>query len=249
MPTPEFGRIGDNPSLSDVVDYVYKLQKELNFLLTSLDTLNISRLDAKVVKTGTLDTNFVTVRSDLAGSAYLQIDTNGIRGNNGTLNTFEIDTAGNAYFRGNITSDATITGATIRTGAVGSDRIEMSGGKFRGITAAGSITGMYFDIGTIAGTGIADIHFYHNDADLLQIYDEITFCTIKPGAGASTMGLGVAGKTTYAYGTWSFISPSDLLFNTATAAVAGTATLPANPVEFISIPINGTVRRIPYYAI
>lgn len=119
MPTPEFGSIGDNPTLSEVVDYVHKLQKELNYLLQNIDDLNINRLTAKSIKAGTLDANLVTIRSDLAGSSYLQIDGLGIRANNGSINTFEIDSTGQAYFRGNVTSDAVITGATIRTAISG----------------------------------------------------------------------------------------------------------------------------------
>lgn len=36
---------------------------------------------------------------------------------------------------------------------------------------------------------------------------------------------------------------------TATSATAGSATLPANPVGFIEVNINGTNRKIPYYAV
>jgi hypothetical protein len=35
---------------------------------------------------------------------------------------------------------------------------------------------------------------------------------------------------------------------TATAATAGARTLPANPVDFLVVSINGTSRKIPYYA-
>lgn len=249
MPTPQFGGLGDNPTLPDVIDYVYKLEKELNYLLQNLDTSNVNRLDAKVIKVGTLDANLVTIRSDLSGTSYLQMDTNGIRANNGTINTFEIDSTGAAYFRGNITSDATITGATIRTGAVGTDRIELSGGKFQGLTSSNQTTGLYFDIGTIAGTGIADLFLYHNNTKLAEFYDGLTYFAIRGSAGATGFMLGGTAVTTRPEGTWNFTAPSDLLFNTATTATAGTATLPANPVGFISIPINGTIQKIPYYGV
>jgi hypothetical protein len=35
---------------------------------------------------------------------------------------------------------------------------------------------------------------------------------------------------------------------TATSASAGARTLPANPVDFLVVSINGTSRKIPYYA-
>lgn len=244
MPTPEFTGLGDNPTLSDVVDYVYKLEKELNYLLQNLDTSNVNRLDAKVVKTGTLDANLVTIRSDLSGTSYLQIDTNGIRANNGTINTFEIDSTGNAYFRGNVTSDATITGATIRTGVSGTNRIELSGGVFSGYTDTNARSGLYF---TVLSNGLADLFLYHLGGQRLAFYDEVTYYTIKPGVDATQMGLGSSGTTTYLYGTVSMSSASDFLFTTATTATAGVNTLPANPVGFIQIPVNGTTQKIPYY--
>lgn len=52
-------------------------------------------------------------------------------------------------------------------------------------------------------------------------------------------------------------SPSHILLNnplqlgvqtTATTATAGARTLPANPVDFLVVVINGTSRKIPYYA-
>jgi hypothetical protein len=35
---------------------------------------------------------------------------------------------------------------------------------------------------------------------------------------------------------------------TSTTAVAGTATLPANPVGFLTVTISGVARKIPFYA-
>lgn len=97
---------------------------------------------------------------------------------------------------GNGTIDSgTITGGTIRTAASGSDRIELSSGMFRGITASNKITGMYFDIGTVAGTGIADIYFYHNDTQLARFYDGITYWALQP-VGSASLILGVTGLNT-----------------------------------------------------
>jgi hypothetical protein len=38
-----------------------------------------------------------------------------------------------------------------------------------------------------------------------------------------------------------------LNFSSATTATAGSATLPANPVGFINITINGVPYKVPYY--
>jgi|TARA_R110000868_G_scaffold99117_1_gene272959 hypothetical protein len=38
-----------------------------------------------------------------------------------------------------------------------------------------------------------------------------------------------------------------LNFSSATTATAGSATLPANPVGFINVTVNGNAYKIPYY--
>jgi hypothetical protein len=38
-----------------------------------------------------------------------------------------------------------------------------------------------------------------------------------------------------------------LNFSSATTATAGSATLPANPVGFIDVTVNGKPYRVPYY--
>lgn len=132
MPTPQIPSIPGDANVQQLRDGIIGINRYLNYLLSSLDTLNINRLDAKVIKTGTLDANLVTIRSDLVGSSYLQLDGNGIRANNGTINTFEINTDGNAFFRGNITSEAIITGALIQTAATGR-RIALIGDELQSL--------------------------------------------------------------------------------------------------------------------
>lgn len=72
--------------------------------------------------------------------------------------------------------------------------------------------------------------------------------------GANTLGLATGGNTQIQVtttGTTIGAANTDFhTLNTGTAATAsaGAATLPANPVAFITISINGTTRKIPYYA-
>lgn len=170
----------------------------------------------------------VTLRNDLTGSNYINIDTSGIYAwdNALLLKSFEINSSGKAYFRGDITSDATITGATIRSGAVGADRIELSSGKFRGITAAGDVTGLYFDIGTISGTGIADLFLYHNGTKLLEFYDNVTSYSIKGASTSTGLILGGTSATTYTEGSWDFNSATilNLVTDSAGSHSHGSAT-------------------------
>lgn len=137
MPAPEFGSLNANATLPEVIDYVFKLQKELNYLLNNLDDQNVNRLTANSIKAGTLDANLVTIRSDLSGSAYIEIDGLGIRANDGFRDTFEIDSTGKAYFGGSITSDSIITGATVQTASFGR-RIVLANNQLTAYDSAGN---------------------------------------------------------------------------------------------------------------
>lgn len=131
-PIPTFTGLPPRAEYEDVVNKVNTLVGELTNLMLNLDSLNVVSLTADHVDTGTLNANLVTIRSDLVGSSYLQLDGNGIRANNGTINTFEINTDGNAFFRGNITSEAIITGALIQTAATGR-RIALIGDELQSL--------------------------------------------------------------------------------------------------------------------
>lgn len=162
MPTPSFGSLNQDATNEQIIDYIYKLEKELNYLLLSLDTTNVNRLDAKVIKTGILDANLVTVRSDLT-TGYVQIDSNGLRANNGTINTFEIDVSGSAYFRGDITSDATITGASIIGASITGGNINVSSNVTIGQY-------LYFPIAGSGGVIFPNASIYFNDlTDTLEL--------------------------------------------------------------------------------
>lgn len=49
MPTPQIPNISDNASLEEMRDCYIGMQRYLSYLLSTLDTLNISRLDAEVI--------------------------------------------------------------------------------------------------------------------------------------------------------------------------------------------------------
>lgn len=115
MPTPSELTIGDNPSVKDLTDYVIKLQRDYTWLLQNLDDMNVRRLTADVIVAGTIDANVVTIRSDLSGGAYVQIDGNGMVVNNGISDTFTVD----------INGDVTMTGATIQSSAGSYPRISI----------------------------------------------------------------------------------------------------------------------------
>lgn len=49
MPTPQFPSVSSNATLDDLRDAYIGMSRYLTYLLSALDTLNISRLDAKVI--------------------------------------------------------------------------------------------------------------------------------------------------------------------------------------------------------
>ncbi|MEK4263684.1 hypothetical protein [Paenibacillus sp. FSL L8-0499] len=49
MPTPQIPKVNDNASLEELRDCYIGMNRYLTYLLTALDTQNISRLDAKVI--------------------------------------------------------------------------------------------------------------------------------------------------------------------------------------------------------
>ena len=68
------------------------------------------------------------------------------------------------------------------------------------------------------------------------------------GAGVNRTCFNIAATGIVTIGPTGFSGAHKLNTNTESTAVAGAATLPSNPVGFIQIEINGTLRRIPYYA-
>jgi hypothetical protein len=155
MPTPQFPGVPNydpNKSVEDNVkilsDHLIGFARYMNWLMLSLDTLNINRLDAKVIVTGTLDAGKVTVRADLTGGAYIQIDSvNGLVINDGTKETFHAD----------INGHVTMTGATIQS-ATGYPKVTMdpSGNLFGAFKdALHSVT-----ILNLIGQGVPGIRFW-----------------------------------------------------------------------------------------
>jgi hypothetical protein len=193
-----FGKVAVTNGYTDIIiDPDGLIPFKINYLSRDIFTVDTS---------GNANLNQVTLRNDLIGSNYFKISTDGMFSwdNSLSLKTFEIDSSGKAYFRGDITSNATITGATIRSGALGTDRIELSSGKFRGLTASDQITGLYFDISTIPGTGIADVFLYHNNTKLVEFYDNISSYAIRGTTSSTGLSLGGIYATTYAEGDWDF---------------------------------------------
>lgn len=116
MPIPTITGLPPKPEYQDIINKVNRLVQELTNLLLNLDSLNVVSLTADHIDTGTLDARVVTVRSDLAGGAYIRIDGNGMTVNDGTKDVFTVDTNG----------QVTMTGAKVQTTASSFPRIELS---------------------------------------------------------------------------------------------------------------------------
>lgn len=112
MPTPQLPTSNPDASLTEIKDYLVGLTRYLNYLLSSLDTLNISRLDAKVIVANTVTAAKMNVTQLSAITADM-----------GTL------TAG------------TIIGATIKTANTGA-RIELNANALSTYNASNQAQGI-----------------------------------------------------------------------------------------------------------
>jgi hypothetical protein len=92
--------------------------REILWIITgNLDSMNIKELTANKIMTGILNAALVTVKSALSGGAYIVLDHNGMRINDGTKDVFIADIAG----------QVTMTGAKVQTAGSG-QRIELNSG-------------------------------------------------------------------------------------------------------------------------
>lgn len=118
MPTIPFHIVENryDKTLEERVEYLTnelaKTQKALRYLLSNgnIDTENVRELNAEVVNAGTLNTNLVTILSQI-GNKFLKIDENGMVGNNGSQNVLNFDlNTGNLSIAGIITALAGMIG-------------------------------------------------------------------------------------------------------------------------------------------
>jgi len=118
MPTIPFHIVENryDKTLEERVEYLTnelaKTQKALKYLLSNgnIDTENVRELNAEVVNAGTLNTNLVTILSQI-GNKFLKIDENGMVGNNGSQNVLNFDlNTGNLSIAGIITALAGMIG-------------------------------------------------------------------------------------------------------------------------------------------
>ncbi|MDD2212173.1 MAG: hypothetical protein PHW39_02910 [Syntrophomonadaceae bacterium] len=204
MPNFRLPDINNITTLDEVIEVLAIMRKEINYVLYNADDVNVTDL-----KTEYCSIHSAAGETIIDGPTLRMYDKQAtpiqriILGYDPATSGFVFDmynAAGKQTLNLDAAGDYVFCGGTIRTDIVGADRIELSGGKFRGITAEGNITGLNFDIGAYPGTGIADVSFYHNNAELLILYDDILNYVIKPGSGTSWMVIGASGKTTYFHG-------------------------------------------------
>lgn len=105
MPIPDLSGVPPWAEYEDLKNKINDIVAKYNNLLVNLDSLNVVSLTADHIDAGTIDANLVTIRSDLTAGAYIQIDGNGMKINNGTYDTFTA----------NINGYVTMTGALIQS--------------------------------------------------------------------------------------------------------------------------------------
>lgn len=93
MSIEPFPQIGRNDDLNKVREALGELCQILDFLFTGgIDSLNIRRLTADKITTGTIDAGKVTISASNGAYSYT-IDGTGITANNGTADTLHFDLA------------------------------------------------------------------------------------------------------------------------------------------------------------
>lgn len=163
MPTPNFSNFSSiNPSTSEIVNYIIKLQRDLNYLLTNLDDLNINRLDARIIVANTITGDKIIAGAITAEKIDVD-ELSAISADLGTITAGSITT--NAEI--NVGTDATIgnnlyLGESDYTGSKGiifsndsgiSSRISVSSGDFS-VTCDGFMT---FTIGSSQGLVVNNV--------------------------------------------------------------------------------------------
>lgn len=185
MPFPTFGTV-DGADLDEVLDSLEKQRKEMQWLLQSLDTLNVKELSADVINAGTINVNLVRIFTDLTGglegAAYIEMNTEGIKISNGLTNTFTVDMNGDVVLRsatfyeelkdefgvvtgGNIVIDP--TGILANNGTQDTFAIDVNGNAFfMGNIEASNITGSSFSSSGEVG-GVTSTMFLDNGYGLI----------------------------------------------------------------------------------
>lgn len=167
MPTPEFGDLSAKPSEQEIVNYIQRLKKELNYILTALDVENIPRLDGKVLIDGT-----ITKLKILAGTLT------GDRLANATITSGKLSIIKLSDVSANL---GTITAGTM-------SGLTITGSSFAGTISGSIITASTFT-GTITGSEITDSTFVGIVAG--SAITDPTFTGATDFTGATISGLSV----------------------------------------------------------
>lgn len=198
-----------------------------NFFGGRISSVNIRELIADKIQTGTLDAGKVTIRVDYNSGAYIEFGPNGMIVNDGTIKTVEVDTNGNATFRGKIRAGASIDVGT--DARIGNNLYmnESDGSGSKGIvfsTVAGqtaSISAQSGDLGIQAGGFVtftigSSQGLVVNQKVTAPIFNATTGLTINnesvPTVGELNAGL--AGKANVFSGYSGSIPPGATLFVT-----------------------------------
>lgn len=93
--------------LKQLLNAYIMLTEELTHLLSNLDTRNINYLSADLIDVGTLNANLVKIQTELMNGGFITIDSEGMKTNNGSFDTFKVGLDGKPI----------MTGATVQSAA------------------------------------------------------------------------------------------------------------------------------------
>lgn len=204
-------------SLPQLAEIVGKISKELSWLLNNLDSLNVTDITTEMTKVHSKDGETkingpLIQQYDKQASPMLRLEL-GYKESYGDYvfnmydklgtQTIGIDAStGRAVFRGDITSDAIITGATIRSAPVGYNRIELSNGKFMGMNSNNEISGLYFEV---TDMGLIDLFLYTQNVPKVVFLADIGGYTIKGTSQSYGLTIGGNDAPTFFEGVCNFL--------------------------------------------
>lgn len=91
---------------AEITDYLIGFVRWFSDFINHIDTLNVEELSADVINAGTILAALVTIKSNLTGGAFIQIDGTGMIINDGTKDVFKVDINGLVTMTGAVMKSA-----------------------------------------------------------------------------------------------------------------------------------------------
>lgn len=201
MPTPTFQPPQGQQSTAQLQDWIIKLVRDLNYLLGNLDTVNVNRLDAKVIIAQTITATQIATDTITANQiAANAITASEISAGAVTANKISVSQLSAISADMGTLTAGIIIGALIKTANTGA-RIELNANSLSTFNASGQGQGPNW--GNTFGLNYGDVGLFDAGFQtlLMKCLGARTGWQISADSGAA-MYLGATGSLTYGMGDW-----------------------------------------------